>query len=67
MPALVVFGGTAKAERGRRLVLPGVRPCSPVEEGIPHAWVGGLVVHTLGGGVAGAGSQKCGEVGSPLG
>ena len=31
-----------------RLVLPGVRTCSPLEEGIPHAWMGELVVPLLG-------------------
>ena len=38
--------GAIKAERVCRLVLLGVRACSPFEEGILHAWIG-LVAHPL--------------------
>ena len=42
------WGGGIKAEGVRRLVLPGVRTCSPSEEGVLHAWTGGLVVRPRG-------------------
>ena len=39
-----------EAECECRWVLPGVCPCSPFEEGLPHAWMGGLVpTHRVGG------------------
>ena len=41
-----------KAERVRRVVLPGVRTCSPFEEGVLR--MDGWVVHALGGGPKGA-------------
>ena len=40
-------GGAVKAEQVCRLMLPGARTCSPFEEGILHAWIGGLVAHRL--------------------
>ena len=40
-------GAAIEAKGGCRLVLPGVRTRSPFEEGIPHSWMGGLVVHPL--------------------
>ena len=46
-----------KAEIVCRLVLPDVRACLPVEEGILHSWIGGLVVHPMGWGVKGAGAK----------
>ena len=42
-----------KDERVCRLVPPGVRTCSPFEEGIRHSWMGVLVVHPLGWGLKG--------------
>ena len=40
--------------------VPGVLPCSPIEEGIPHEWIGGLVVQPLDwGGGEGAGFKNC--------
>ena len=44
-----------KAEGVCRLVLPGVRICSPFEEGVLHSSMGGLAVHPLGGGLKAAG------------
>ena len=41
-------GGAIKAERVCRSVLPAVRACLLYEEGILHAWMGGLVVPPLG-------------------
>ena len=41
-------GGTRKADGVCRLVLLGVRPCAPFEEGILHLCRGGLGAHPLG-------------------
>ena len=41
-------GGGGGAERVCQLILPGVRKCSPFEEGILHWWISVLVAHPLG-------------------
>ena len=48
-----VWGGVwgvcaINTERVCRLVLPGVRTCSPFGEGVIHVWMGGLGAHTWG-------------------
>ena len=40
--------GAVEVEGVRRLVLPGVRPCSLFEEGVLHSWVGVLFAPPLG-------------------
>ena len=46
------------------MVLPGVHPCSPLEEGTLHSWIGGLGAHPFGG--EGGGFKKLQGVGSLL-
>ena len=54
------FGACAiKAEWVCRLVLPGVRTCSPFEEGILRVWIRGLVVHPSGWGGRGRMKKNC--------
>ena len=58
-------GGAIKADRVCRLVLAGVRTCSPFEEGLLHSWMGGLYIHPLGWKVKRSKKKKTARGGEP--